>query len=411
MANKLVHIPHLGHSICLVPREQLRRRTNGKTFSMPWHLRGIVTQLPTPPVPFSWSKGNILSYPIFGNDRYGICYMAACGHGSQTFTGNAGMECTFDVNAMIARYLKLSGGDNGLGDMQMMPEWKSGIIGPNGPRKILAEMTVNPADDASTALAMWVFCGLIFTAALPDTWVANPMPGNTWDAGRPDENNGHAMFLTGKQANGTYELQTWGFNPPINLTPAGLKSADPELIVAFSLDMFNAAGVAPCGLTYAQCATIWQQCGGGSLPPSPFPAPPGPVPPAPVPPAPVPPAPVPPGPVPPVPVPPPPGPAPTTIQQMIDAFFAALEARYAAIPFFGQVVTMALEAVRKYIDSLFAQPQNAHLRARLGEVGYIGPEIMAIVDAAFAAAIKDLPALAPVLMLLQQLTDAYLPML
>ncbi len=119
----------------------------------------------------------------------------------------------------------------------------------------------------------------------------------------------------------------------------------------------------------------------------------------------------PPGPIPiPIPIPPGPGPMPT-IQQLIDAFFASVEAKYASIPFFGWAITLALEAVRKYIDTLFAQPQHAHLRARLGEVGAVGPEIMAVVDAAFAAAIKDLPALAPVLMLLQQLTDAYLPLL
>ncbi len=404
MEFKSVHIKHIGQSICLVPRDQLRRRSNGKTFGMPWHLRGILGQLPTPPASFSWSRG--LTYPIFGNDQYGDCYYAAVAHASQTYTGNAGAECSFNLAALVARYKVLSGGDNGLGDMQIMPEWKAGIVGPNGPRKILAEMTVNPADDASTALAMWVFCGLILTVALPDTWVANPKPGDTWDKGTPDQNNGHAIILTGKQGNGTYELQTWGFSPPINLTPAGLKSADPELIVAFSLDMFNAAGVAPCGLTYAQCATVWQMCGGGSLPPSPFPAPPGPAP-VPVPPTPVP---VPPIPIPPVPAPPGPIPMPT-IQQLIDAFFAAMEAKYASIPFFGWAVGLALEAVRRYIDTLFAQPQHADARAHLGTVGTVSPEIMAIVDAAFAAAIKDLPALAPVLMLLQQMTDMYLPLL
>ena len=297
MAHKLVHIPHLGHSVCLVPREQLRFTLHGRRFSPPDHLRGIQTAA-LPPAIFNWSKGNLLQYPMLGNDTKGDCWYAAMCHAVQTWTGNAGVEAVFSAAQVLARYAVLSRGDNGLSDAQIIPEWKAGIVGPNGPYKILDEMTVNPTDSVAVAMAMFYFCGLCYTAALLDQWVANPRPGDTWDAvGRADPNNGHAMFLTGHNASGGYDDETWAFDPPINLTPAGMLASDPELIVAFSLSMFNSAGLTPAGQTYDQAAALWVQCGGQQLPPSPFgpPAPPVPVPPVPVPPA------------PPVPTPPAPG--------------------------------------------------------------------------------------------------------
>lgn len=296
MSNKLVFIPHLGRTVCLVNRNQLRFGLHGRRFETPRHLARLMANLPSPPATFSWSKGGRLSYPILGNDQYGDCYYAAVCHAAQTYTGNAGTECSFSQAQVVTRYLQIAGGDNGLDDATIMPEWKAGICGPNGPHKILDEMTVNPQDDASTALAMWAFCGLIYTAGLPDVWVKNPQPGSIWDAAPPDQSNGHAMLLTGKDPRGYYEDQTWGFNPPVWLTPAGLKGSDPELIVAFSLDMFNAQGIAPNLMSYDDLANLWKACGGRPLPPNPFvnpptpptPAPPGPNPPGPTPPTPTP---------------------------------------------------------------------------------------------------------------------------
>jgi hypothetical protein len=289
---KQVYVEAAKSMVCLVPRDQLRHRSHGRTFRVPVHLKGLLSSLPTPPAVFSWSKNNTVKYPILGNDNYGDCYYAAVAHASQTWTANSGTECSFDVNALIARYKVLSGGDNGLNDAKIMPEWRSGIVGPKGPRRILDEMTVDPRDDASTSLAMWSGGGLIYTAALFDAWYANPKPGDVWDAvpGMPNPAAGHAMYLTGKSADGTYSLQTWGFNPPINLTPNGLKTSDPELIVAISLDQFDSNGIcAFTGMTYDQKAAFWKQCGGGTLPPSPFPVTPPVPPPVPPPPPPAPP--------------------------------------------------------------------------------------------------------------------------
>lgn len=256
-----------------INRELLRRRSSGRTLAIPTHLKAIRAAIPTPPAVFSWTKGRSIQYPILGNDTVGDCYYAAALHKVQTDTGNNGAQAEFDAQAVISRYEQISGGDNGLGDAQIYPEWKAGLLGPNGPHKILDDMTVRPDDAAGIALAMFAFGGVLWTASLPDAWVQDENPGTTWDAATPDPNNGHAMFLSGKNAKGGYDLETWGFTQPINLTQAGLESADPEVIAVFSMEWFDKSGRAPNGLHYADLAPLWTSLGGIQLPANPFPAP------------------------------------------------------------------------------------------------------------------------------------------
>jgi hypothetical protein len=272
MPNKSVHVPHLGRNIVLVPRELMRRQEDGRTLRIPYHLKAIAAAIPTPPASFDGSKGRAIKYPILGNDHYGDCYYADAAHCVQTWTGNVGAAAVFDVDALTRRYLQIAGGDHGLNDATIFKEWKSGIIGPNGPHKILDDMTVDPKDDAAIRLGMWAFCGASWTCSLPDEWISSAGPGRVWDAGRPNPANGHAMHLSGYGPDYYYD-ETWGIEPPIRLTPAGLKSVDPEVTVQFSLEMFNTVGCAPNGLHYTILAPLWQQLGGAKLPPSPFPPP------------------------------------------------------------------------------------------------------------------------------------------
>lgn len=284
---KKVYVEPLDRQFVLVDREQMRRRPQAKRLFLPPSLSLADQGIPSPPQSFDLSRAESLTYPVLGNDQYGDCYYAAVAHGSQTYTGIAGSECQFDAQHLIRRYLQISGGDNGLSDGDIMPEWLRGIVGPNGPRKILDEMTVDHHDVTAIRLAMWAFGGLIWTCSLPGGWVDSARPGAVWDAaGMGRFVGGHAMYLTGMDSAGRYDVRTWGISPPIHLTQAGLLAADSELIVAFSMDMFRPDGICPAnGLHYNELAALWQQLGGKQLPPSPFPAPPTPGP-TPVPPAP-----------------------------------------------------------------------------------------------------------------------------
>jgi len=253
-----------GRRVVLVPREQLRRTTHGRTLRVPDHLPALAAQVPTPPAAADWSRGRTIRYPILGNDREGDCYLCDALHCVQTWTGNNGPEAQFDTNAVLALYHQLSGGDNGLSDGEIFPAWKKGLFG----HSILDDLAVDPRDDAAIRLGLYLFGGGSYTASLLDTWETDIHDGVTWDAnGRPDPMAGHAMHLSGYTP-AVYQDETWGLR--VNLTPAGLKASDPEVTVQFSLEWFNARGIAPNGFTYDQLAVLWRQLGGTTLPPSPF---------------------------------------------------------------------------------------------------------------------------------------------
>ena len=292
-----------------VSREQLRFKIHGRQFRLPRHLKAM-SHLAGTEVPsvFDWSQGDKITYPMDGNDQYGDCYYAAVAHGSNNWTGYNGTENTFDVSQLERRYLQLSGGDNGLSDSDIMPEWKGGIIGPNGPRKILDEMTVDFSDKASWQESFWAGGGLIWTCSLLDDWLNQTSPNSLWDAtSAVNPNAGHAMWLTGRRPDGTTDTRTWAIAPAIHVTDAGFRAADSEFIVAFSVDQFDSNGICKfTGMTWDEKRQWWQSRGGIDVGASPF-GPPGP--------------PVPPGPpLPPIPLPPVP-PMPQTVNVTgIDAF-------------------------------------------------------------------------------------------
>jgi hypothetical protein len=261
-----------GRRVILVPREQLRRTTHGRTLRIPEHLRSLAAQVPTPPAAVDWSRGRTIQYPMLGNDQEGDCYLCDALHCVQTWTGNNGLQAQFDTAAVLTLYQRLSGGDNGLTDNEIFPAWKAGLFG----HKILDDLSVDPRDDAAVRLGLYLFGGGSYTASLLDTWETDIRDGITWDAnGQPDPMAGHAMHLSGYTA-AAYQDETWGLR--INVTPAGLKASDPEVTVQFSLEWFNAHGVAPNGYTYDQLSTLWHQLGGMTLPLSPFGPAPEPVP-------------------------------------------------------------------------------------------------------------------------------------
>jgi hypothetical protein len=275
-APNVINIPGVG-DICLVDREQLRMRNSFRRMSIPHGMRGLMETIPPPPATFTVSKNNTIRYPILGNSRVGDCFYAASLHYVQCWTGNVGEQAQFDENAVIKRYEQISGGDNGLSDSDVRPELEHGVVGPNGPYKILDWATVNPSDADSVALGMWAFCGAMWTCSLPGGWANNARPGAIWgpNAGRPV--GGHAMLFTGINAKG-YENRTWGIDQPspITVTRAGMLGADPEIIVCFSMAMFDANGVAPhCGANYDQLAGLWKTMTGHALPTNPFPPNPG----------------------------------------------------------------------------------------------------------------------------------------
>lgn len=259
---KTVHIPHLGRTVILVDREKMRRKGVRRYFQ---------NGTGTPPAYTDWSLGETIQYPMLGNDTEGDCYYAAILHMVQTFMGQRGEEPNWNASAVLKRYEQLSGGDNGLSDSDVYPEWKAGILGPDGPNKILDDLLVNPDDTAALDMAIWRFQGVLLTVSLPGNWADSAGPGVTWTTPISSFVGGHAIVLTGKNAKGGYDLRTWGISPPINVTQKGFMACDPEIIVVFSAEQFDpATGLDPNGFTWEEQRALWMQWGGKDVGPSPF---------------------------------------------------------------------------------------------------------------------------------------------
>ena len=306
MAQNFKHTPPMRgapQGFVLVPRDQLR--VKGKpTISVPQQRR--IPQLPTIPPTLDLSRNRQTVYPILDNSRYGDCYLAAALHQIQQWAALYGQPVDFDLNAVVSYYLQLSGGDNGLSDDQIYPAWKSGIPFAPPASKLLDYALVDVNSDTAINEAMYYCGGLLWTASLEDSWLSQTSPGSVWNAGgRPDPSAGHAMLLSGyKGAQDNLIVETWAITPPIQVTRAGMREAQPELVACVALSAFDASGTNYAGASYAEVAAWWKDRTGRELPPFPGPPPP-----------------------------PPPGPSPAPLCELLASEWATIEGTLANSPF------------------------------------------------------------------------------
>ncbi len=295
---KKVWVPNRGHFAHFHSRKMMK-------FGRPTERFTLTGQYPTVTLPVDWTKNETLVFPIDGNNDFGDCLYASALHGDNTFTGNVGVESTFDLQTIIKDYLALSGGDNGLDEGMIIGEWKKGLAS-NPQANIIAALDIDPTDIAAMQAAIYFFGGVVFMFDVPDVWIQEFNTGVLWTVPAvADQDNGHGVWINGVNISDNYQPQTWGTH--CWLSPAGVAVVDPTAFVVFSLRWFDpVTGTAPNGLGYSQLAALWTQFGGSPLPPSPFPPGPSPNPdpgPVPSPPTPTPspqPPPTPPAPSPPV---------------------------------------------------------------------------------------------------------------
>ena len=254
---KRVFLPQMKHFATFTDRQAMKVGHPTRSLRMP---TGVV---PGPMnLPIDWAK--TLTFPIYGNDIYGDCMMAAAEHGDSTFTGNTGAESTFDPSLTVSSYLALSGGNNGLNSGQIISAWERGLPGVPA-AKIMDALNVDTTNSILMQNATYLFGGVFFTLDVPDDWYNKFTTGYVWDApAKADGNNGHGVWLNGVNTQGNYHMETWGTYGWI--TPAGIKDCDPGGFVVFSRRWFNANGVAPNGMSYSQLSSLWTQLGGKSLP-------------------------------------------------------------------------------------------------------------------------------------------------
>lgn len=163
-----------------------------------------------------------------------------------------------------------------------MGGWRDGWCGTA--HKVTDWMVVPAIQPALLRQLAYLYGGLLLTLAVPNAWINAAEPGAVWDAGPgvvANPRNGHAVHLSGDSPDGSWNVETWGMDPPIKLTAAGVQACDPEFIVSWSEDWYNADGIAPNGQRRSDLAAWWVMFGGNPIPDAPPPQPTPPAPPAP----------------------------------------------------------------------------------------------------------------------------------
>jgi hypothetical protein len=119
------------------------------------YLKPKTGVLPTPPQTVTDYK-EVVSWPMFGNNKYGDCTMAAAAHAIQLW--NAATKQSDPVPsqlAVVSEYFKLTGGaDSGLVEANVLKTWRtSGLWG----NQIVGYAPVNVHDQNLLQLAVYLY--------------------------------------------------------------------------------------------------------------------------------------------------------------------------------------------------------------------------------------------------------------
>ena len=176
----------------------------------------LAATLPPPPVSVDYGKA-VKSYPMYLNDKYGDCTIAAVGHMIQTWTANAGKEINPTDAQILAFYKHFTtpGAENGCNMLQVLKYWKSTGMSKD---KITAYAALEPKNTTQMMDAVNLFGGAYIGVALPDfavnapdmlkvAWVV-PASGAT-GKNAPDHNNGHCINAIAYDSRNLYVV-TWG---------------------------------------------------------------------------------------------------------------------------------------------------------------------------------------------------------
>ena len=267
-----------GHFVYFRARQSMWGKDRKIDFKKPAAMKAIQ-------LPIDWARN--LVFPMYLNDQLGDCYYAAGCHADNTWTGNSAVKSEFSLSAIRARYLTLSGGDNGLTDDDMQGEMLSRYLADLPAARIVSWANLSPVDSDAMQNAILNYGNVLFTLAVPISWINNSSTGAVWDAVNwRRNNNGHAVLINGVRENGDYRVQTWGSY--VWLTQAGAKVCEPGAWVGFSTRWVGVSGYAPNGRHIRELAASWQLETGKTIPesvlsqyPPPVPGPPPPIPPIP----------------------------------------------------------------------------------------------------------------------------------
>lgn len=236
-----------------------------------------------PSVPAVWDQiGHVPSFPMLGNDQYGDCVEATCGHSIETWTFDAqNAEATVTEQDVLAAYSAITGfnpndpnSDQGTVIQDALGWWRKNHIAGH---TIVAFAKVDHTNIAELEAAVYFFGQVNIGFSVPQSAMDQFNAGKPWTVVGNDGGiiGGHSVPL-GAYDQTMWHLVTWGQIQQASREFIA-KYAD-EAWVVLTQDMVNALTQStPEGLDLTAWGEEWATLTGE---PNPFPVtPPGPTPP------------------------------------------------------------------------------------------------------------------------------------
>lgn len=166
----------------------------------------LAPTLPPPPDSLDYSS-RVKSWPMYGNDQYGDCTIAAAAHQVQLWSALIGKPKTPSQPSVINRYFRLTGGqDTGLVELDVLNDWRKNALDRD---KIIAFAKVDKNNLDHVKQSLVLFGGVYIGFQVPQNAQTLFEEGKPWDANGGPIEGGHAVNVIGYDAEGL-TVVTWG---------------------------------------------------------------------------------------------------------------------------------------------------------------------------------------------------------
>lgn len=220
--------------------------------------------LPAIPLCVDYGNGMPASLGVMLNDSLGDCTCAAVGHAQQVWSFNTTHMIT-PSDAQIEALYEAAGGyvpgdpstDNGAVEQTVLSYWLNNAVDSN---KLAAYVEVDPTSLLDVRYTIWQ-CGLAYIGFnVPNYLMDNLMAaGSVWDVDPSGDNasaGGHAVIITGFEANGNMQVISWGSF--YTMTPAFWAANVDECYGLIDSDWLRTTGHTPVGMTIDQLESLMQ---------------------------------------------------------------------------------------------------------------------------------------------------------
>ena len=231
----------------------------------------VTAELPAPPVAVDWQQPiDRVGWPMYLNDRYGICTFAEIGHHIELVTGNAfGTAVEVTDQDVLAGYEAVGGfvpgdpsTDNGCRIADVMDYWlKTGV----GGHRILAHASINPANTTLVKQVIALFGGVSVGLNVPQSAEDQFNAGRPWDYVKGSRSLGGHCVLMGAYTAAGWRVITWGAEQ--QMTQAFYGHEVDEIRLPVTTEWFK-DGKSPAGIDMAALGADYAALTGK---PNPFP--------------------------------------------------------------------------------------------------------------------------------------------